>query len=249
MSDEAARFADERRREAAAMNEDAELKSLSRKWFDRSCQYRYSYNFTWLGRPIIQYPEDIVAVQELLWKVRPDLVVETGVAHGGSLVLSASILEMLGHGAVIGIDIDIRRHNRQAIEEHPLAKRIQLIEGSSTDDKVIAEVVKHAADLERIVVFLDSNHTHEHVLRELDLYSPLVHKGSYLVVFDTVVEEMPDTAFSNRPWARGNNPMTAVREFLARNPRFVVDNEFEQRLQLSVAPSGYLRCVEDPAKR
>ena len=219
MSDEAARFADERRREAAAMNEDAELKSLSRKWFDRSCQYRYSYNFTWLGRPIIQYPEDIVAVQELLWKVRPDLVVETGVAHGGSLVLSASILEMLGHGAVIGIDIDIRRHNRQAIEEHPLAKRIQLIEGSSTDDKVIAEVVKHAADLERIVVF------------------------------DTVVEEMPDTAFSNRPWARGNNPMTAVREFLARNPRFVVDNEFEQRLQLSVAPSGYLRCVEDPAKR
>jgi cephalosporin hydroxylase len=248
MSDEAARFADERRREAAAMKEDAELRSLSRKWFDRSCQYRYSYNFTWLGRPIIQYPEDIVAVQELLWKVRPDLVVETGVAHGGSLVLSASILEMLGHGSVIGIDIDIRRHNRQAIEEHPLAKRIQLIEGSSTDDKVIAEVVKRATNLERIVVFLDSNHTHEHVIRELDLYSPLVRKGSYLVVFDTVVEEMPDTAFSNRPWARGNNPMTAVREFLARNQRFVVDNEFEQRLQLSVAPSGYLRCVEDPAK-
>ena len=249
MSDEAARFADERRREASAMDADAELKSLSRKWFDRSCQYRYSYNFTWLGRPIIQYPEDIVAMQELLWRVRPDLVIETGVAHGGSLVLSASILEMLGHGSVIGIDIDIRRHNRQAIEEHPLAKRIQLIEGSSTDEKVIAEVMKRASNLERIVVFLDSNHTHEHVIGELDLYSPLVRKGSYLVVFDTVVEEMPDTAFSNRPWARGNNPMTAVREFLGRNQRFVVDKEFEQRLQLSVAPSGYLRCVEDPDKR
>ena len=231
------------------MDADAELKSLSRKWFDRSCQYRYSYNFTWLGRPIIQYPEDIVAMQELLWRVRPDLVIETGVAHGGSLVLSASILEMLGHGSVIGIDIDIRRHNRQAIEEHPLAKRIQLIEGSSTDEKVIAEVMKRASNLERIVVFLDSNHTHEHVIGELDLYSPLVRKGSYLVVFDTVVEEMPDTAFSNRPWARGNNPMTAVREFLGRNQRFVVDKEFEQRLQLSVAPSGYLRCVEDPDKR
>lgn len=249
MSDEATRFTEERRREAAAMHGDSDLRRLARNWFDKSYQYRYSYNFTWLGRPIIQYPEDIVAVQELLWKVRPDLVVETGVAHGGSLVLSASILEMLGRGSVIGIDIDIRRHNRQAIEEHPLAKRIQLIEGSSTDEKIVAEVLKRSANLERIVVFLDSNHTHEHVIRELDLYSPLVRKGSYLVVFDTIVEEMPDSAFENRPWARGDNPMTAVKEFLGRNRRFVVDQEFEQRLAFSVAPSGYLRCIEDPAQK
>ena len=249
MSDEVARFADERRREAAAMSEDPELKHLAREWFDRSFQYRYSYNFTWLGRPIIQYPEDIVAVQELLWRVRPDLVVETGVAHGGSLMLSASILELLGHGSVIGIDVDIRRHNRTAIEEHPMSKRIQLIEGSSTDDKVLAEVFQRAANLKRIVVFLDSNHTHEHVIRELDLYSPLVRQGSYLVVFDTVIEKMPNTASSNRPWARGDNPMTAVKEFLGRNQRFEVDKELEQRLAFSVAPSGYLRCIEDPAHK
>ncbi|HSZ83281.1 MAG TPA: cephalosporin hydroxylase family protein [Polyangia bacterium] len=249
MSDEATRFAEERRRDAAAMDADVELKQLSRNWFDKSYRYRYSYNFTWLGRPIIQYPEDIVAIQELLWRVQPDLVVETGVAHGGSLILSASILALLGRGSVIGIDVDIRKHNREAIEAHPLAKGIQLIEGSSTDDKVVADVFRRAAKAERIVVFLDSNHTHEHVRRELELYSPLVRKGSYLVVFDTVIEEMPDAAFSDRPWARGDNPMTAVREFLKLNPRFSVDEEFEQRLPFSVAPSGYLRCTADPASK
>jgi cephalosporin hydroxylase len=245
MSDEAARFAEERRREAEEMSQDRELRQLARDWFDKSYKYRYSYNFRWLGRPVIQYPEDIVAIQELLWKVRPDLVVETGVAHGGSLVLSASILELLGHGSVIGVDIDIRAHNRQAIEAHPLAKRIHLIQGSSIDANVVGEVKKRAAGLKRVVVFLDSNHTHEHVARELELYSPLVGKDSYLVVFDTVVENMPATAFSNRPWAPGNNPMTAVREFLRGNRRFVVDEEFDHRLPFSVAPGGYLRCVED----
>jgi cephalosporin hydroxylase len=245
MSDEATRFADERRREAAEMHEDGELKRLSREWFDKSYKYRYSYNFRWLGRPIIQYPEDIVAIQELLWRVQPDLVIETGVAHGGSLILSSSVLELIGHGSVIGVDIDIRAHNRKAIEAHPLSKRIHLIEGSSIDDKVLAEVSKRAAGQRKIVVFLDSNHTHEHVLRELDLYSPFVGKDSYLVAFDTVVEEMPETAFGDRPWGRGNNPMTAVREFLARNRRFVIDEELDQRLQFSVAPRGYLRCVED----
>jgi cephalosporin hydroxylase len=245
MSDEESRFEEERRREAAEMHQDKELERLARDWFDKSYKYRYSYNFRWLGRPIIQYPEDIVAIQELLWRLRPDLVVETGVAHGGSLILSASILELLGHGSVVGVDIDIRAHNRRAIEAHPLAKRIHLIQGSSTDDAVVAEVSKRAAGLPRVVVFLDSNHTHEHVARELDLYSPLVGKDSYLVVFDTVVEKMPDAAFTNRPWRRGDNPMTAVREFLGRNRRFVVDEEFDRRLPFSVAPRGYLRCIED----
>jgi cephalosporin hydroxylase len=244
MSDEVTRFAEERRREAAEMHGDGELRRLSRNWFDKSYKYRYAYNFRWLGRPIIQYPEDIVAIQEILWRVQPDVVIETGVAHGGSLMLSASILELLGHGKVIGVDIEIRPHNRQAIEAHPMFKRIDLIEGSSIDDKIVEKVTKLVGGQKRVVVFLDSNHTHEHVARELELYSPFVGKDSYLVVFDTVVENM-DIEFPTRPWKRGDNPMTAMRDFLAKNRRFVIDEEFDHRLQFSAAPSGYLRCVED----
>jgi cephalosporin hydroxylase len=245
MSDEEALFAEERRRDAHEMREDQELNRLSRAWFDRSARHRYSYNFTWLGRPIIQYPEDIVAIQEVIWRAQPDLIVETGVARGGSLVLSASMLEILGRGSVIGVDIDIRSHNRVAIEMHPLARRIQLIEGSSVDPKTAAEVFKRAEDAKRVVVFLDSNHTHEHVLRELELYSPLVQKGSYLVVFDTVIDDMPPDSFPDRPWAIGNSPKTAVAEFLQKNHRFVVDQDFDRRLLLTVAPGGYLRCIAD----
>jgi cephalosporin hydroxylase len=245
MSDEETRFAQERQREARVMREDRELDRLSRAWFDRSTKHHYSYNFTWLGRPIIQYPEDIVAVQEVIWRAQPDLIVETGVAHGGSLILSASMLEILGRGSVIGVDIEIRPHNRRAIEAHPLARRIQLIEGSSVDTAVAAEVFARARDAKRVVVFLDSNHTHEHVIRELELYSPLVKKDSYLVVFDTVIEDMPPDSFPNRPWDIGNNPKTAVAEFLGKNRRFVVDEDFERRLLVTVAPRGYLRCVAD----
>jgi cephalosporin hydroxylase len=245
MSDEEALFAEERRRDARNMREDQELNRLSRSWFDRSARHRYSYNFTWLGRPIIQYPEDIVAIQEIIWRAQPDLIVETGVARGGSLVLSASMLEILGRGSVIGVDIDIRPHNRRAIEAHPLARRIQLIEGSSVDPKTAATVFHRAKDAKQVVVFLDSNHTHEHVLRELELYSPLVKKGGYLVVFDTVIDDMPPDSFPDRPWAIGNSPKTAVGEFLRKNRRFVVDEDFDRRLLLTVAPSGYLRCVGD----
>jgi cephalosporin hydroxylase len=246
MSDEQTRFAEERRREATAMREDKEMNRLSRAWFDESTKHHYSYNFTWLGRPIIQYPEDIVAIQEVIWRAQPDLIVETGVAHGGSLVLSASMLEILGRGSVIGVDIEIRPHNRRAIEAHPLARRIQLLEGSAVDPAIVAEVFRRARDAKRVVVFLDSNHTHEHVLAELEMYSPLVKKDSYLVVFDTVIEDMPPHSFPNRPWDIGNNPKTAVAEFLRKNRRFVVDEDFDRRLLLTVAPRGYLRCVGDP---
>jgi cephalosporin hydroxylase len=246
MSDEDQRFAAERKADVAAMRQDTELAALSREWFDRSCRHRYSYNFTWMGRPIIQFPEDIVVMQELVWRVQPDVIVETGVAHGGSIVFYASLLELLGRGEVIGIDIEIRPHNRRAIEAHPMAKRIHLIEGSSTDPETARQVLERSRGTTRALVVLDSNHTHEHVRRELELYSPLVRAGSYLVVFDTVVEDMPAEAFPDRPWGRGNNPKTAVREFLSSNARFVVDHEVGDRMLLSVAPGGYLRCVADP---
>jgi cephalosporin hydroxylase len=228
------------------MADDAEFRSLSHEWFLKSCTYRYSYNFKWLGRPIIQYPQDIVALQEVLWEVQPDLVVETGVAHGGSLILSASILELLGGiGEVIGIDIDIRSHNREAIQNHALAKRVRLIEGSSIAPEVFDRVRQAAQGRRRVLVVLDSNHTHQHVREELRLYSTLVRKGSYLIVFDTVVDDMPAKFFADRPWGPGNSPKTAVREFLAANDRFSIDEDIQERLAFTVAPEGYLKCVKD----
>jgi cephalosporin hydroxylase len=229
-----------------AMGQDPKLRTHAREVFNRACQYRYSYNFSWFGIPIIQFPEDIVAVQELIWKVRPDVIIETGVAHGGSLLLSASILQVLGGDSfVIGIDVDIREHNRRRLEQHPLAPRLRLIEGSSTSDEVITNVRGLVGNHLNVMVFLDSNHTHDHVRQELDLYSPLVRKGSYVVVFDTVIEHMPPDSFPDRPWGLGNSPMTAVREFLSRNKRFEVDTEIDSKLLLSVAPNGYLKCIGD----
>lgn len=218
---------------------------------------QYSYNFRWLGRPIIQYPQDIVAMQELVWSTRPDLIIETGIAHGGSLVLSASLLALLDladagregtlldpakpRRRVLGVDIDIRRHNRAAIEEHPLAPRIEMIQGSSTDPAVVAEVARIASQYERVMLCLDSNHSHEHVLAELDAYAPLVTPGCYCVVFDTVVEDLPPGQYLDRPWDVGDNPKTAVAEFLKHNADFEVDADFEAHLLITVAPGGYLR--------
>ena len=227
------------------MAADRDLVSAAREFFLKSCEYRYSYNFTWLGRPVIQYPQDLIALQEIVWRVQPDLIVETGIAHGGSTVFFASLLELAGNGHVVAVDVDIRAHNRAALEAHPLFKRIELIEGSSIDPVVAGRIAGFADGCSRVMVVLDSNHTHEHVLHELELYAPLVTKGSYLVVMDTVVEQMPGDAFPDRPWGKGNNPMTAVREFLARTTRFEVDREIEDKLLLTVAPSGYLRCVKD----
>ena len=227
-----------------AMSRDAELQQATRTVFDGACRHRYSYNFSWMGRPIIQFPQDIVAMQELVWQVKPDLIIETGVAHGGSLVFYASLLELLGAGRVIGIDIDIRPHNRSAIEQHPMAKRITLIQGSSIDPAIAKEVAGQAAGAQRVLVVLDSNHTHAHVLDELKLYSSLVTKGSYLVVFDTVVEDMPADAFPDRPWGRGNNPKTAVHAFLAGDDRFVID-PIDRKLLLTVAPDGFLKRIKD----
>jgi cephalosporin hydroxylase len=230
----------------AAMAADEELRQLKRALHSRLTEHRYTYNFTWFGRPIIQLPEDIVALQEILLAVQPDLVVETGVAHGGSLVLSASMLHLLGGDRLaVGVDIEIRPHNRKAIEAHPLASRMRLIEGSSVDAGIVAQVFALAKGRRKVMVMLDSNHTHDHVLKELELYSPLVGKDSYLIVYDTSIEDMPEGWQSGRGWAKDRNPKTAVREFLRVNHRFVVDREVENRLLQTTAPEGYLRCTRD----
>lgn len=222
------------------------INDLSESWFQESTKVRYSYNFTWLGRPIIQYPQDIIAMQELIWQVKPDLIIETGIAHGGSIIFYASMLELIGgDGIVLGLDIDIREHNKVEIEKHSMFKRIKMIEGSSTDKQVVTQVNDIAQGKKRVLVILDSNHTHDHVLNEIELYSPLVTKNSYLVVFDTVIEDMPKDSFPDRPWGKGNNPKTAVWEFLENSDRFVIDKEFEKKLLITVAPDGYLKCIKE----
>jgi len=206
---------------------------------------QYSYNFSWMGRPIIQYPQDMIAMQEIIWDIRPDLIIETGIAHGGSLIYYASLLELLGEGEVLGIDIDIREHNRQEIERHPMFKRNKMIQGSSISEDIVAKIREAASGKQRILVCLDSNHTHEHVLRELELYAPFVTKGSYIVVFDTIVEDMPDDYLpGGRPWAVGNNPKTAVHTFLEKNHDFVIDRDIDNKLLISVAPEGYLKRIK-----
>jgi len=239
-------FETEKSENIQKLGRDNDLSILSKAWIAGVSKHKYSYNFSWMGRPIIQFPQDIIAMQEIVWQVKPELVIETGIAHGGSLVFYASMLELLGGDRyVLGIDVDIREHNRIAIEQHAMFKRIKMIQGSSLDAGVVREVYDFAKGRRRVIVALDSNHTHEHVLKELEFYSPLVAKGSYLVVFDTVIEDMPEDSFPDRPWGKGNNPKTAVRKFLETNHRFVVDKEIEEKLLITVAPDGYLRCIRD----
>jgi cephalosporin hydroxylase len=222
------------------------IDNLTMDWILQSAKLKYTYNFTWMGRPIIQFPQDMIAMQEIIWKVQPDLIIETGIAHGGSIIYYASLLEMIGgDGEIIGIDIDIRSHNRAEIENHRMFKRIHLIEGSAIDPNIAQQVYQIAAEKKKILVVLDSNHTHEHVLEELNLYSHLVTKDSYIVAFDTIVEDMPDNFFPDRPWGKGNNPKTAVWEFLKKNSRFEIDKELESKLLITVAPDGYLKCIKD----
>ncbi len=229
-----------------SLKTDEKIQISSRIWLSEVSKHKYSYNFTWMGRPIIQFPQDILAMQELIWKIQPELIIETGIAHGGSLIFHASILELIGgQGQVLGIDIDIREHNRVEIEKHPMFNRIHMIQGSSIDKSVIEQVGQFAEGKQRILVVLDSNHTHSHVLKELELYAPLVTTGSYLVVFDTVIEDMPEDSFPDRPWGKGNNPKTAVWEFLKTCDRFEIDKDLEAKLLITVAPDGYLKCIKD----
>lgn len=258
--------------EIQAMGIDTELHKRTSDWRLAARKHKYAYHFEWLGRPVIQYPQDIIAIQEIVWKVRPDLIIETGIAHGGSLILSASMLAMIDYceageagetldpfntqRRVLGIDIDIRQHNRIAIEAHPMSHRIDMIQGSSISPEVVKQVQETARGYKRVLIFLDSNHTHEHVLAELEAYAPLTSMGSYCVIFDTVIEDMPDDAFPDRPWGKGNNPKTAVREYLRRLKEegrtasdgaplhFEINKMMENKLIITVAPDGYLKRVK-----
>jgi cephalosporin hydroxylase len=239
-------FNKEKLENIAAQGNDVNVLQLASEFLEKLNNLKYSYNFTWMGRPIIQYPQDIIAMQEIIWEVQPDLIIETGIAHGGSIVYYASLLELIGKdGLVVGIDIDIRKHNRDLIEAHPMFKRICMIEGSSVSKDTIERVVKIASTKKKIMVCLDSNHTHEHVLEELKLYSPMVSVNSYCVVFDTVIEEMPaDYDWNDRLWGKGNNPKTAVCEFLKTHPEFEIDKNIQNKLLITVAPDGYLKRIK-----
>jgi cephalosporin hydroxylase len=225
------------------------LQASAAAFLKESTEPKYSYNFSWMGRPIIQYPQDMVAMQELIWAVQPELIVETGIAHGGSLIFSASMLELNAacggpkDARVVGVDIDIRAHNRAAIEAHPMFRRITMIQGSSVAPDVVAQVRALARGKRPVLVCLDSNHTHEHVLAELNAYASLTSVGSYCVVFDTMVEDLPAGMYPDRPWGPGNNPKTAARAFLAQHPEFEIDHRIDHKLLISVAPQGYLKRV------
>jgi cephalosporin hydroxylase len=255
----------------AGLQKDTDVQALSRIWLREITRHKYAYNFTSLGRPLIQFPQDMIAIQELIWNIRPDLIIEAGIAHGGSLVMSASQLALLDYcdavrngepldpratnRRVLGIDIDIRVHNRAAIEAHPMSHRIDMIQGSSIDPEIIAQVQGIAKKHKRVLVILDSNHTHDHVLAELEAYAPLTSPGSYCIVFDTLLDDMPDDLSTDRPWGKNNNPKTAVREYMRRLKRdgrvtpdgkpleFEVDGALESKLLITVAPDGYLRRI------
>ena len=237
-----------------------ELKKSAYEFMKASLLSKYSYNYTWMDRPIIQYPQDMMAMQELVWQVKPDLIIETGIAHGGSLIMNASYLAMLDYcdaiecnesldprktkRRVLGIDIDIREHNRQAIESHPMSNRIDMIQGSSISPEIIDQVKNYAKNYKRILISLDSNHTHQHVLEELKAYASLTSLDSYCVVFDTIVQDIPKELSGDRPWGPGDNPKTAVWEYLKTHPEFEIDNSIENKLLVTVAPNGYLRRIK-----
>jgi cephalosporin hydroxylase len=240
------KFLEESRITAANMADSQDIRKRSLDWICMTARFKYTYNFAWLGRPIIQFPQDILAMQEIIWRVKPDLIIETGIAHGGSLVFYASMLELInGNGQILGIDIDVREENRIEIEKHPMSKRIVMVEGSSTEKNVVRQIYEFSKEKKSVLLALDSLHTHEHVLKELELYSPLVTNGSYIAVFDTIIEDMPDDFFPDRPWGKGNNPKTAVWEFLKTNDRFIIDKDIENKLLITVAPDGYLKCIKD----
>lgn len=254
------KFAEEVQNNIESLRDAKDFHNLSLEWLKESGLQKWSYNFRWMGRPAIQIPNDAWAMQELLWQVKPDLVIECGIAHGGSLIYYASLLAMLDLSEaihkkealnynnpvrkVLGVDIDIRTHNRAAIEDHAMYKWIDMIEGSSVDDGIIKQVQSVAKNFNNILVVLDSNHTHEHVLQELEAYAPLVTKNSYCVVFDTIVEDMPAQVSSGRPWGPGNSPKTAVWEYLKKSPDFVIDKDIHHKLQITVGPDGFLKRVQ-----
>ena len=239
-------FEYDQRKNVIGMQSDSALQSAAHEVMDGVARNKYTYNFKWLGLPIIQLPTDIVAMQEVIWEIQPDVIVETGIARGGSLIFYASMLELLDNGGkVIGVDVDIRPPQREMIENHKLFKYVSLLEGDSTNENIFSEVRDLVGDRDNVLVILDSNHTHEHVLAELELYSTFVQQGGYLIVFDTVIADMPEDTLVGRSWTLERNPKTAVHEFLQKSDRFEIDKELEAKLLMTNAPDGFLRCIKD----
>ena len=250
-------FLDEVEGRVKSYKDEEEMRKAAADFMLSSTKPKYCYNFSWQSRPIIQYPQDMVAMQEIIWKVKPDLIIEMGIAHGGSLIYNASILAMLdmceaikehriidpkiSERKILGVDIDIREHNKTEIEKHPMSSRIEMIEGSSISPEIIEKVKDYAKDYKCILVCLDSNHTHEHVLAELEAYAPLTSVGSYCVVFDTIIEDLPKDAYPDRPWGPGDNPKTAVYDYLKNHPDFEIDKNIFEKLLISVCPDGFLK--------
>jgi len=237
-------FKDFREKNIIATGQNKKLQKLSKEFIVEAERQKYLFNFHWQGRPIIQFPQDMMALQEIIFDVKPDLIIETGIAHGGGLIFYASMLELLGKGEVVGIDIDIRKHNRKEIEKHRMFKRIKMIEGSSISKEVADQVAKIAKKHKKVLVCLDSTHQHDHVLKELQTYSKFVSKGSYIVAMDTIVELTPKGFWKDRPWDRGNSPATAVSSFLQKNKNFIIDKNIDDKLLITSCPGGYLKRIK-----
>ena len=254
------KFKQECKDRIALLGKDNNVAKITNQWLSSVYDLKYSYHFEHLGRPIIQHPQDMIAIQELIWETKPDLIVETGIAHGGSLIMSASILALLdicdaiesdkminpkqSNRKVLGIDIDIRQYNKIEIENHPMSSRIQMIEGASTAPETIKKVKQIVKNYQKVLVCLDSNHTHEHVLSELQAYAPMTSVGSYCVVFDTIIEDLPEEKFQDRPWGPGNNPKTAVIEYLKTHNEFQIDKNIDHKLLITASQDGYLKRVK-----
>ena len=252
-------FKDEVKKEILAQGKDKKILKITKKWMERAQELRYSYHFEWMGRPIIQHPQDMIATQQLIWDIKPDLIIETGIARGGSLIFYASLLELISQSGkiknakVLGIDIDIRKENLKEIKKHPMYKRINLIEGSSTNKEIYEKVYKFSKKFKKIMVFLDSNHTEKHVLDELEIYAKLVSKNSYCVVFDTLIDDFPLVCGKNRPWGKNNNPKSALNKYLKKirkkphfdlNNRkidFKIDSSIDNQILISVSRGGFLK--------
>lgn len=244
MNEELIKFYKDRKSNIQAMIRDKDLKNKALDWMLHAEKYNFTYNFSWMGRPIIKYPNDILVQQELMFQLKPDLIIETGIAHGGSIIFSSSMMDMMGiDGEVVGIDIDIRDHNRNLIEGHKFSDKITMYEGDSTDSSILDKVKKHTVHKKCVMVILDSLHTHGHVLRELELYSPLVTQGSYIILPDTFIEFYPK-GFFNRPWDVGNNPHTALKSFLEKSDNFEIDKEYSGKASISETIDGYLKKIK-----
>ncbi len=243
MSFDRAKFEKDKIEFAEAQYGDAELRQKANDFLVHSYKHNYGYQWTWLDLPIIQMPQDIVITQELIWKNRPTVIIETGVAWGGSIVLYASLMQLYGEGRVVGIDLNLHDHVSDQIMSYPFSDRISLIKGSSTDESIVESIRSSITPEDRVMVILDSNHSHQHVLDELRIYAPMVTQGQHMIVSDTIVETIPSHDERPREWGKGNNPATAVWAYLEESDRFEVDEMVDKRLLMGFTPGGYLRCV------